>query len=36
MGLEGGVESKPPEKGEGLADIPHPRTGKFIRTNLAI
>ena len=31
----GPVESKPPEKG-GLADIPHPRAGKFIRTNWAL
>ena len=32
-----GVESKPPGKGGGgLADIPHPLTGKFILTNLAL
>ena len=37
MGFEaGGVKSKPPEKGGGLADIPHPRTWKFIQTKWAI
>ena len=35
--VAGGVKSKPPEKGGGgLADIPHPRTWKFIQTKWAI